>query len=188
MNNTFSAEPRLATIDDLQTIINMVKDAADWLQTKGTDQWAKPWPSCTERDERIRHGLATNSTWIIWDGSTAVATLTAHRDGLEQLWTPEERREPAVYVHRVIVNREYAGRQVGAQLIDWASLRAAREYGARQTRIDVWTTNDALHDYYRRIGFTFIRFAESHATYPSRALFRRPIEAISRSGPYRADA
>jgi predicted GNAT family N-acyltransferase len=176
-------EPRLATVDDFQTIINLVKEAAGWLHTKGTDQWAVPWPSIEERDGRISQGLDSKSTWMVWDGATAVATLTAHDKGLARLWTPEERREPAVYVHRVIVNREYAGKRVGAGLIDWAAQQAAREYGATQTRIDVWTTNKALHNYYRSIGFKFIRFAENYDNYPSRALFQRPIETAGRSAP-----
>jgi ribosomal protein S18 acetylase RimI-like enzyme len=188
MDNAFFVEPRLATMDDLQTIINLVKEAAGWLHTRGTDQWAKPWPSRTERDNRVRHGLATNSTWLMWDGSTAVATLTAHREGHERLWMPDERREPSAYLHRIIVSREYAGRRVGATFIDWAASRAAAEYGARLTRIDVWTSNNALHDYYRRIGFAFLRFVENYDDYPSRALFHRPIETPGRSGRDSADA
>jgi len=174
MNTTFD-EPRLATTADLQTILNLIKEAAGWLHTMGTDQWSRPWPSRRERDDRIRDSVAAKATWILWDGATAVATITAHRDGHERLWTPEELLQPAVYLHRIVVSREYAGRRIGARLIDWATNRAALKYGARQTRIDVWATNEALHKYYEAIGFEFVRRAD-YPGYPSNALFQRPVE------------
>ncbi|MEU8228224.1 GNAT family N-acetyltransferase [Actinoplanes sp. NPDC048967] len=166
-----------ASIEDHQAIVNLIKGAASWLPTKGTDQWAKPWPSLAERDERIRQGLETESTWMVWDGATAVATITSFRHGSTLLWTAEERRLPAVYLNRVCINRDYAGQGIGARLIDWASGKAAAEYGAQVSRIDVWSTNFKLHDYYRGIGFRFLRRVDDSLDYPSGALFERPIAA-----------
>jgi len=180
-------EPRQATSADHQTILNLYKDASDWLHTKNTDQWARPWPSWEARDQRILASIAAGATWIVGDGTDAVATITAHHRGDAALWTRRERRQPAVYVHRLIVNRDYARRGVGAGLLDWAARRAAAQYGARQVRIDVWTTNTALHDYYRGIGFLFVRFADCPASYPSRALFQRPIPVPGRAAGDCAD-
>jgi ribosomal protein S18 acetylase RimI-like enzyme len=173
------SEPERATIEDLQTIVNLKKETVTWLQTKGTDQWAEPWPSESEQNDRIKRGLEERATWIVWHGSTPVATITAQPNGSSRLWTPEERRQPAVYLHRLIINRDYAGRRYGADLISWAERHAAQESGARTARIDVWTTNIALHDYYRGIGFGFLRYAEC-GDYPSSALFERPIDAADR--------
>jgi ribosomal protein S18 acetylase RimI-like enzyme len=177
-------EPRVASISDHQAIVNLIKEAASWLQTKGTDQWAKPWPSEPDRDERIAFGLATGATWMVWDGATAVATITSYREGNKELWRPAELCRPAVYLHRLCINRDYAGRDIGAALIDWASDRAAQEYGAVSARVDVWTTNAGLHRYYERIGFRFLRVAADFADYPSGALFERPmVRPVSGSAP-----
>lgn len=173
------SEPRRATVEDFQTIVNLRKEAVSWLQTKGTDQWAEPWPSESEQNDRIKRGLRDRATWIVWDGWAPVATITAHPEGSARLWTPAERRQPAVYVHRLITSRDYAGRKYGADLITWAAGRAARRFGARTARIDVWTTNIALQDYYLGIGFTFLRYADC-GDYPSTALFERPIDDADR--------
>jgi hypothetical protein len=69
-----------------------------------------------------------------------------------------------------VVKRKYAGTRVGASLIYWAGARASREYAAESIRIDVWTTNLRLHDYYRRLGFTYLRHC-ADPSYPSAALF-----------------
>lgn len=86
--------------------------------------------------------------------------------------------EPAVYVHRLITARNYAGRGLGAELTDWAGLRARRDYGARWIRIDVWTTNTELHKYYLKAGFKACGFCLD-PDYPSAALFQKPIDAIA---------
>jgi len=95
------------------------------------------------------------------------------------VWPEENGREPAVYVRRITVrrNREYAGRGLGGQLLDWAGLRANRDYGARWIRVDVWTTNLGLHDYYRRQGFQFSGLCPIPG-YPSAALFQKPVNEI----------
>jgi GNAT superfamily N-acetyltransferase len=168
-------EPRPASMADHQVIINLIKEAAGWLHTKGTDQWAKPWPTRSERDRRVADGIAAGETWILWDGSTAVATLTARRAGNPRLWTIVERCDAALYLHRLVVSRDYAGKGIGAAFIDWAANEAAIGHDCRLSRIDVWTTNTALHEYYRQIGFKFLRFADNCEDYPSAALFERPI-------------
>jgi hypothetical protein len=94
------------------------------------------------------------------------------------IWPEEYRDDPAVYVRRLVVGRQYSGLDLGAQLLDWAGLRAARDYGAAWVRVDVWTTNTALHDYYLDRGFESCGFHEPVPGYPSAALFQRSTDQI----------
>src|SRR5262249_28233549 len=94
------------------------------------------------------------------------------------IWPAETWRDPAVYVYRLVVSRAFAGRGLGAALLDWAGLGARQRYGARWIRVDVWTTNTRLHDYYRRQGFTFCGFSEAFRYYPSAALFQKATGRI----------
>jgi GNAT superfamily N-acetyltransferase len=149
------------------------------LRTQATDQWANPWPSEDAREKRILDAIRAGRTWIAWDGAVPVATITASPNHHE-IWPEENRRDRAVYIRRLVVSRDrkYAGRGLGAQLLDWAGLRASREYGADWVRADVWTTNTKLHQYYRDQGFAFCGFCDSIADYPSAALFQKPIDEI----------
>ena len=88
--------------------------------------------------------------------------------------------ERAVYVHRLISARNYAGRGLGARLIDWAGLRARSVYGAKWIRIDVWTTNHDLHGFYQKIGFEPCGTCPD-PSYPSGALFQKPVSNIGRT-------
>jgi ribosomal protein S18 acetylase RimI-like enzyme len=168
---------RLATPADLPLILRMIDDAAEWLQTQDTDQWATPWPNREERDARIVRGLLSGRTWIAEDYQIPVGTVSCSPEGDAELWTPAELRAPAAYMSRLIVSRKYAGTGTGSRLADWAGARAQAEYGAQSLRIDVWTTNERLHSYYARQGFHFLRVCPD-PDYPSGALFSKPMASI----------
>lgn len=165
---------RQSAVEDLPVVAGLVDEAVDWLRrVKDTDQWARPWPSPELSRARLRRFLRAGATWIAWDGGTPAATITTQSRTDLRLWTRQEQAELAVYVHRLIVSRGYAGRGVGAALLNWAASRSARRYGARWVRVDVWTTNKQLHEYYQGQGFTLVRI-RSDLAYPSGALFQRP--------------
>jgi RimJ/RimL family protein N-acetyltransferase len=77
-----------------------------------------------------------------------------------------------MYLHRLIVRRKHAG--LGTEIMDWACHRAHR-LGLHWLRIDVWTDNTGLHDYYLRNGFKHVRTLDL-SDYPSGALFQRSTE------------
>jgi ribosomal protein S18 acetylase RimI-like enzyme len=171
---------RPAEPDDLPTIIGLIDEAAGWLWEKGTDQWSTPWPTLVARDGRVMRGIADRCTWMVVDEANVVGTISCRPDGNPHLWSDSERVEPAVYVSRLIVRRSHAGRGIGHELFDWAGKWAARQYGALWVRIDVWTTNDALQEYYEKRGFRFLR-KRVDPLYPSAALFQKPTDSITDS-------
>jgi GNAT superfamily N-acetyltransferase len=172
------AEP---TPENLLALLGLIEERADWLRYKGTDQWAKPWPDERRRNDRVLKGLQVRKTWIVWDGDRPAATVTTATRANPAVWmTPHcqcNLAESAVYVHRLITSRDYSGLGLGEQLIDWAGLRAERVYAAKWIRIDVWTTNTALHDYYQSQRFSPCGRCPDPG-YPSGALFQKPVAGI----------
>jgi predicted N-acetyltransferase YhbS len=171
---------RLATAGDMTIIQGLIDEARGWLPAKGTDQWAEPWPNPAARDARVLRDIRAARTWLVEDDQAAVATVTYGPAGNRRLWTAEEQREPAVYAARLIVSRSHAGQRIGEALVDWAGACAVRDWGAKWIRIDVWTTNEALHNYYEKRGFQrygTCQFDEDEY-YPSAALFQKPIAEI----------
>jgi GNAT superfamily N-acetyltransferase len=173
------AEP---TDECLEAVLGLIEEARGWLWTKGTDQWAKPWPNEGARDARVFKGLQGGKTWIVWDGVIPAATVTITPQMNPAVWsTPGNKSdlaERAVFMHRLVTARKYAGLGLGAQLTDWAGLRGQRLYGAKWIRIDVWRTNRQLHEYYQRKGFEACGFC-ADPQYPSSALFQKPVATIS---------
>ncbi|UZI33973.1 GNAT family N-acetyltransferase [Streptomyces sp. VB1] len=141
---------------DLPRLIKFRTDASAWLRTRGTDQWAKPFPV-----EHILGSIRRSEVFIIREDSRtdAAATITLDRDADARLWTPEEIGQPALYVHKLAVDRAYAGTGLGGALLDWAGEQAVRQ-GAKWLRLDAWSTNSRLQAYYLDHGFTHVRTAD----------------------------
>jgi GNAT superfamily N-acetyltransferase len=156
-----------ANDDDLSAVLAMRYEASAWLAEIGIDQWRHHWPNKDAMVERVGASIQAGETWMVRDDQDQLAATVALDTYADpQLWTPDEIDEPAMYLHRLIVRRPYAG--LGAEILDWASARAAH-LDKRWVRIDVWTDNTPLHDYYQRNGFTHVRTLDSD--YPSGALF-----------------
>lgn len=174
-----------ATDENLQVVLRLIDEAAQWLRTKDTDQWALPWPDPISRNERVRRGLDGNKTWFVQDearntlATVTIATHANHDVWPAWAWADEStHNSDAVYVHRLIVARGQAGNGLGEDLFDWAGQRAARQYGAKWIRIDVWTSNSDLHKYYESKGFKPAGFCADRK-YPSGALFEKEVSRIA---------
>jgi len=172
---------RRATKDDYDEIITLINEAAEWLRTKNTDQWEQPWPSEEDRRVRILRDLIAGKTLLALDEDLPVATITA--DLVDNpIWPPDTRRDRAVYACRLVVRRTHGGLGIGAALLDWVGQHARWQYGAAWVRVDVWTTNEALHAYYEQQGFEFCKFSDELDNYPSTALFQKATMGITTTG------
>jgi GNAT superfamily N-acetyltransferase len=131
------------------------------------------------RDARVRRGLEGGATWIVWAGQRAAATVTVAQNPNMEVWQNASCTwdEPAVYAHRLIIDRQFAGFGLGAQLIDWAGLYGRDKWEAEWIRIDVWSTNKGLHEYYMNTGFEPCGTAPD-PDYPSGMLFQKSVRKI----------
>jgi GNAT superfamily N-acetyltransferase len=162
-----------AAPEDLNLLIAFRDEAARWLAARGIDQWREPYPTEDLMEEGMLRSIRAGETFIVWDDDgTPAATITVDRWANPDLWTPEEAAEPALYAHKLTVARDYAGQGLGAELLDWAGTRAAVG-DARWLRVDVWTTNPKLQQYYLELGFRHVRTVVLWHN-PSGALFQRP--------------
>jgi ribosomal protein S18 acetylase RimI-like enzyme len=166
---------------DLAEILDMRAETANWLGALGTDQWARPFPDEQSQSDRLLAGITAGETWMVRDGSITIGTITINGFSNPLLWTEAECAESARYVHKMNVRRSHAGVGLGGRLLDWAGNRAAKE-GAKWLRLDAWTTNEALQNYYRRQGFQHVRTVV-RPDYPSGAIFQRPATIVSDFSP-----
>jgi GNAT superfamily N-acetyltransferase len=172
MNTTFTIRPAL--VREQPVVIGLIEEASAWLRGRNTDQWTRPWPDREGRDARVRDGLERGETWIVWAGYVPAATMTIRQTADPRIWG-EKGKEDAVYIHRLVVGRPYAGQDLGGIMIDWAVQRECAARHVEWVRVDVWTTNAGLHDYYERQGF--IRCGTCpDPRYPSGALFQKAAD------------
>jgi GNAT superfamily N-acetyltransferase len=136
---------------DVAKLLSFREEAAAWLRGIGSDQWSRPYPA-----DKLLATIEAGTVFMLRDGHTTVGTITLTPDAEAGLWTDEELAEPSMFVNKLTVAREYAGRNLGGRLLDWAGDRAHCA-GARWLRLDAWTTNEGLQRFYLAQGFTHVR-------------------------------
>lgn len=97
-----------------------------------------------------------------------------------EFWSADDSPDDALYVHRMVVDRNYAGKHIGKALLDWATNLAIAQ-GKAWLRLDAWATNTALHNYYERQGFSLVRIV-SYEHRGSGALFQRAVARDETNG------
>jgi hypothetical protein len=104
----------------------LIREAAEWLASKGIDQWQRPWPDWAGQRVRILNDLFKGKTWLVREGKIIAATITVDTNeplDLDErpVWPPDKSQRSALYVRRLIVSLRYARLGLGAALLDWAA-------------------------------------------------------------------
>jgi RimJ/RimL family protein N-acetyltransferase len=179
---THSLRVRPAQETDKDAILEMIEEAKQWLPTIGTDQWSTDWKDDegSGRSERVKHSLKDGTTWLIFvpfrDRELAIATVTIEYNIDSKVWSGVHAGSlRCAYLSRLVTTRDFAGLNIGAAVIDWACEYADEAFGAKRLRIDVWTTNHRLHNYYQKLGFRSRGYLDDR-NYPSCARFDRRTE------------
>lgn len=161
---------RLATDTDIPDIVRLRREAAEWLSSLGSDQWSNGIDE-DEFTRRVQESIHSNETWVAVDNDQVLGTIAIDSHTNPGLWSSEEMQNSLI-IHRMIKTRG-APEGLGADLLHHAE-HVATQNGAHWLRLDAWTTNIALHEYYRRAGFEHVRTIEGHHT-QSAALFARRV-------------
>ncbi|WP_426503048.1 GNAT family N-acetyltransferase [Dactylosporangium sp. McL0621] len=141
---------RRARPDDLHVVLELLDRTAAWLHSQGIPAWLT-WP---DRQDAVAASIGRGEVWLLGTATgdvAATATLSTADPG-PGLWAEGDRRVAATHLSRLAVRPDFLGQGVGAQLLDWASVRAYRD-GSFFLRIAAWPRLPGLHAYLRRQGF-----------------------------------
>jgi GNAT superfamily N-acetyltransferase len=128
--------------EELDDVVSVLSEAAEWLRSRGIEQWPSPYPA-----EWVAPSIERGETYLVRENGEVAGTITLRWED-PAFWG--EQPPVAGYVHGVVVRRGFAGR--GAELLEWAADRV-REAGRDLLRLDCRTDNAKLRGYYERLGF-----------------------------------
>jgi ribosomal protein S18 acetylase RimI-like enzyme len=101
----------------------------------------------------VRREIAENRQFkIMIEGQIACIFAVTYAD--PDIWD-EKSKDAAIYLHRIVTNPAFRGRNFVQHIVTWA-----HEFGAQRElkyiRLDTWGNNTALYDHYIRCGFQFV--------------------------------
>jgi GNAT superfamily N-acetyltransferase len=135
---------RRAQHEDAVTVAALLDEASAWVDDLGFSQWPLPFP----RDQ-IAAAIERGEIYVVEaEDGDAVGTVSMQPD--DPYWG--DRPPDALYVHKLVVRRDQAGRGIGAAIVEWANAEAA-EAGREFLRLDCLGDNPGIRTYYEDLGF-----------------------------------
>lgn len=103
--------------------------------------------------QMVASEIAEGRQWkILIDGQIACVFATAYTDAA--IWGDRD-LDPSVYLHRIVTNPDFRGRNMVGAIVDWAKLHG-KAAGCKYLRLDTWAENLKLKEVYLRNGFRFL--------------------------------
>jgi GNAT superfamily N-acetyltransferase len=141
---------KVANRDNLNDVLLLLVNAAKWLSTKNTKQWDYYLSDLEGNTQEVLDSIDAEATYILLHQNRIMATITLENKPNEwdkEMWGEEANRENIVYLHRLVVHRDYAGDGIGAQLLKWAE-EICKQSGKTAIRFDCLASNAGLNIYY----------------------------------------
>jgi GNAT superfamily N-acetyltransferase len=155
---------RRATAADAPVATAILDEASAYVHTLGFEQWPVPFPP-DELVQRIERG----ELYLVDADGEPAATLTLLWDD-PAFWG--ERPPDAVYLHKLAIRRAFAGRGLGAAIVEWVDEHAASA-GRRYVRLDCQREDAGIRSYYERLGFVHCGDKDDDSRFAV-ALYERP--------------
>ncbi len=136
-----------AKIGDVAIIAGILREAAEWLESKNIPLWQSGWIT----PEKIAPDVESGMYWLAKiEGETVGCVRFQNSD--EEYWNDVPHADSA-FIHRLAIRRTFANRGVSTGLIEWAKGKARRA-GKTYLRLDC-ADRPKLRRVYENQGFAF---------------------------------
>lgn len=141
-----SISVRQANIADLETVSEILTEAALWLDRQNMSLWQQEHISLSVIDRDIELGLF----YIAFYEGMAAGVVKFQTEDLE--YWPDINQSDSAFLHRLAVRRSFAGGAVSTQIFQWA-VRYSRKLGRHFLRLDCVADRPRLRLVYEKFGF-----------------------------------
>lgn len=146
-----------ATKDNVEAIIQLLKDVAAWLKVKEVNQWG--FLLAGGEDEEIRQAILDGATYAVWLNGELIATFTLYESQSEwdqHIWGSEDHKN-VLYLHRLAIRPAYMGKGIGQELFEWIEVNLDKTI-----RLDCVLNHPKLRAFYTEHGFEEVGINDGH--------------------------
>ncbi|EJS69286.1 N-acetyltransferase [Bacillus cereus] len=145
---------RIASEEESDNIIILLKEVAQWLQDKEVDQWQ--YLLGEEATAEILEGISEKYTYVVTKEDEIVATVTVSpkQNEWDEFIFGKEEVSDSLYIHRFAVKRKYKGNGIGEWMLQWVEENVQRD--KKYLKLDCIGHNRTLNDFYKENGFEYV--------------------------------
>ncbi|MEK5441046.1 GNAT family N-acetyltransferase [Fredinandcohnia sp. FSL W7-1320] len=153
---------KIATNEDSNIIIKMLKQIALWMKDNEIHQWGFLLDGGD--DEEIEQAISNQETYIVLKDNEIVATFTLLSKQSEwdrHIWG-EDNSFKSLYLHRLAIIPTYMKKDMGKSILTWIQNNLSdQEY----LRLDCVADNLKLNNFYKNNKFELVGFTDGHSKY-----------------------
>lgn len=142
-------EIKKCTMDELGSVIKIIKAAIIDMKVKGIDQWDDIYPDIEVISEDISEG---NLYGYYEDGIKGIIVLNEYQDEEYGVVAWELDDERPLLIHRLCIDPNYQGRGLAKAMIKFAE-NYAYKHNYKSIRLDSFTLNQKACSLYRGLGY-----------------------------------
>jgi RimJ/RimL family protein N-acetyltransferase len=137
-----------SSLKDVTNIFRLYNLATEYQKSKSNHHWQPFDPQLIETEiKEHRH-------WKIVKDETIVCIFSTSTDD-SLIWGRKD-NESSLYLHRIVTDPDHRGNNYVPFIIEWVKTNARRT-GIKSIRLDTFSENQKLVDYYLKCGFTLLR-------------------------------
>jgi ribosomal protein S18 acetylase RimI-like enzyme len=141
-----------ASPDDLPLLFHLFERAIHYQRVNHYIGWSG------YDQEFVKADVQNSLLYKMVEGQNVIGIFSVcHTDPL--IWREREKGD-ALYLHRIVLNREFEGAKIFPTILQWA-MEEAHIRQRTFVRMDTWAGNTKLINYYKSYGF---RFVENYTT------------------------
>jgi ribosomal protein S18 acetylase RimI-like enzyme len=142
---------RLATLNDIPQIIQLINEVVPVMNAAGNFQWDSTYPNI----QVFENDISLKQLWVAdeKDEIAGVAAITTDQDA-EYAQVGWDLNETAIVVHRLAVSVHHQGKGIAAQLMQQAESEAINR-GIDVLRIDTNSANKATRQLFPKLGYEY---------------------------------
>ena len=144
-----TVEITVAPAFDWATASEIVMDVVEWLKAKGEPLWTEEQASV----EGLKASYKLEESFIAYHDNRPIACMFLQES--DPLFWPEIQEGSSLFVHKLSVLREFKGKGVAQEMLQWASEYAQRQ-GKSWLRLDCDGGRQKLRQVYEAFGFSFV--------------------------------
>jgi ribosomal protein S18 acetylase RimI-like enzyme len=132
---------------DLEQVFELFEHSNNYQEKKGYPVWRN-----YDKNAIIKDIEDKNHYKVVLDSKTAIVFSVRYSDKV--IWRELDKGN-SIYLHRIVVNPEFKGQRLFGSILDWV-IEHSKQKGLMSIRLDTWSANPTIINYYRSFGFTFI--------------------------------
>jgi RimJ/RimL family protein N-acetyltransferase len=143
-----------ARLEDTEAVKQLLVRTAQWLKSKGSTQWSGLLEGEDYHD--IAGAIQRGDVYVFHLGEVLAGTVILLQQPSSwdrELWG-DEGHELSVYLHRLAINRDFGGTDLGTRIMRWAE-SGIRFPGKDRIRLDCIADNPVLNRFYSGLGYEF---------------------------------